>query len=85
VLTDALLQLLLQTGHFWREFVNLVGTALIPHLEHANLEQVLEVLNMNQNPLSKKDDDEDESNDEIEEDSSDDSDGEDDEPKFGLT
>ncbi|XP_037724354.1 myb-binding protein 1A [Drosophila subpulchrella] len=77
VLTDALLQLLLQTGHFWREFVNLVGTALIPHLEHANLEQVLEVLNMNQNPLSKKDDGE-ESNDEIEEDSSDDSDGEDD-------
>ncbi|XP_016949572.1 myb-binding protein 1A [Drosophila biarmipes] len=82
VLTDALLQLLLQTGHFWREFVNLVGTALIPHLEHANLEQILEVLNMSKNPLSKKDEGEEDSDDEIEEeesqeDSTDDSDGED--------
>ncbi|EDV45382.1 myb-binding protein 1A [Drosophila erecta] len=84
VLTDALLQLLLQTGHFWREFVHLVATALIPHLEHGNLEQVLEVLNMNRNPLSKKDEGEEESDEEIEEeeslkDSSDDSDGDEDE------
>ncbi|XP_033171740.1 myb-binding protein 1A [Drosophila mauritiana] len=82
VLTDALLQLLLQTGHFWREFVQLVATALIPHLEHGNLEQVLEVFNMNKNPLSKKDDGEEESEDEVDEeeslkDSSDDSDDED--------
>ncbi|XP_017112862.1 myb-binding protein 1A [Drosophila elegans] len=83
VLTDALLQLLLQTGHFWREFVNLVATALIPHLEPANLEQILEVLNMNKNPLSKKDEGEEESDEEMEEEqqpenSSDDSDGDDD-------
>nr|CAA20885.1 EG:115C2.2 [Drosophila melanogaster] len=82
VLTDALLQLLLQTGHFWREFVQLVATALIPHLEHGNLEQVLEVLNMNKNPLSKKSDGEEESDDELDEeeslkDSSDDSEDED--------
>ncbi|XP_041674751.1 myb-binding protein 1A [Drosophila eugracilis] len=61
VLTDALLQLLLQTGHFWREFVNIVATAIIPYLDHGNLEQVLEVLNMNRNPLSKKDESEEES------------------------
>ncbi|KAH8366645.1 hypothetical protein KR084_009525, partial [Drosophila pseudotakahashii] len=83
VLTDALLQLLIQTGHFWREFVGLVGSALIPHFEPGNLEQILEVLNMNRNPLSKKDEGEEESDEEIEEeetpeDSSDDSDGEDD-------
>ncbi|XP_017054527.1 myb-binding protein 1A [Drosophila ficusphila] len=83
VLTDALLQLLLQTGHFWREFVNLVADSLIPHLEPANLEQVLEVLNMNRNPLSKKDEgeEEEESDEEMEEQSeasSDDSDSADD-------
>ncbi|EDV32838.2 uncharacterized protein Dana_GF21931, partial [Drosophila ananassae] len=83
VLTDALLQLLLQTGHFWREFVNLVASALIPHLRTSNLEQILEVLNMNKNPLSKKNADEEESDEEGEEeeeeekDSSDDSDEED--------
>ncbi|XP_017006649.2 myb-binding protein 1A [Drosophila takahashii] len=73
VLTDALLQLLLQTGHFWREFVNLVGTALVPHLEQANLEQILEVLNMNRNPLSKKDEGEEESDEESEEEAPEDS------------
>ncbi|XP_016986516.1 myb-binding protein 1A [Drosophila rhopaloa] len=83
VLTDALLQLLLQTGHFWREFVNLVATALIPHLEASNLEQILEVLNMNRNPLSKKDEGEEDSDEEMEEeqqpeDSSEDSEGDDD-------
>ncbi|XP_039498899.1 myb-binding protein 1A [Drosophila santomea] len=90
VLTDALLQLLLQTGHFWREFVHLVATALIPHLEHGNLEQVLEVLNMNRNPLSKKDEgeEEEESDEEVEgeessKDSSDDSDGDEDEDEDG--
>ncbi|KAH8420275.1 hypothetical protein KR009_008581, partial [Drosophila setifemur] len=83
VLTDALLQLLLQTGHFWREFVSLVAGALIPHLEPSNLEQVLEVLNMNRNPLSKKEEGEESDEEEEEEqdpdDSSDDSDEEDDE------
>lgn len=82
VLTDALLQLLLQTGHFWRECVNLVTYALIPHLRTSNLEQILEVLNMNKNPLSKKNDDDEEESDEeeeeeVEKDSSDDSDEED--------
>lgn len=87
VLTDVLLQLLLQTGHYWRELVNLVATPLIPHLEHGNLEQVLQVLNMNMNPLSKKEEGEEESDEEMEEegeeaeaeDSSDESDAEDEE------
>ncbi|XP_017025900.1 myb-binding protein 1A [Drosophila kikkawai] len=85
VLTDVLLQLLLQTGHYWRELVNLVAIPLIPHLEHGNLEQILQVLNMNMNPLSKKDEAEEDSDEEMEEeqeaeaDSSDESDGEDEE------
>ncbi|XP_020807337.1 uncharacterized protein LOC110183403 [Drosophila serrata] len=85
VLTDVLLQLLLQTGHYWRELVNLVAIPLIPHLEHGNLEQILQVLNMNMNPLSKKDEAEEDSDEEMEEeqeaeaDSSDESDEEDEE------
>ncbi|KAH8249319.1 hypothetical protein KR032_008496 [Drosophila birchii] len=82
VLTDVLLQLLLQTGHYWRELVSLVAIPLIPHLVHGNLEQILQVLNMNMNPLSKKDEADEDSDEEMEEeqeaeaDSSDESDEE---------
>ncbi|XP_064536356.1 myb-binding protein 1A [Drosophila montana] len=54
VLTDVLLQLLLQTGHFWRLFVNAIGGALMPHLNKRNLEQFLELLDMDKNPLDDK-------------------------------
>ncbi|XP_034490813.1 myb-binding protein 1A [Drosophila innubila] len=56
VLTDVLLQLLLQTGHFWRDFVNKIGGALMPQLGKENLEQLLVILDMNKNPLGDKED-----------------------------
>ncbi|XP_017095094.2 myb-binding protein 1A [Drosophila bipectinata] len=79
VLTDALLQMLLQTGHFWREFVNLIVSSVIPQLRNNNLEQILEVLNMNKNPLSKNDEDDDSYDEESDDEnsSSEDEDGED--------
>lgn len=84
VLTDVLIQLLLQTGGYWRDFVKAVGGAVMPQLKENNLDQILDVLDMNKNPLSKKqageeddEDDEDEPEEEEEESSSDEDDDED--------
>ncbi|KAH8321155.1 hypothetical protein KR074_005707, partial [Drosophila pseudoananassae] len=76
VLTDALLQMLLQTGHFWRELVNMVVSSVIRQLRNNNLEQILEVLNMNKNPLSKNDEDYSSDDDSDEDSSSEDEEGE---------
>ncbi|KAH8274458.1 hypothetical protein KR044_003483, partial [Drosophila immigrans] len=67
VLTDLLLQLLVQKGHFWRELVNGVGGALMPQLNRGNLEQLLVVLDMSKNPLADKEDGDDEEGEEEEE------------------
>ncbi|XP_060664879.1 myb-binding protein 1A [Drosophila nasuta] len=64
VLTDLLLQLLVQKGHFWRELVNAAGGALMPQLNRDNLEQLLVVLDMSKNPLGDKEDDDDAEGDE---------------------
>lgn len=74
VLTDVLIQLMLQTGCYWRDFVNAVGGAVMPKLGVNNLEQILDVLDMSKNPLGKKqmgeEEDEDDEEDEEEETSS---------------
>lgn len=67
VLTNVLIQLMLQTGSYWRDFVKAVGGAVMPQLGINNLEQFLDVLDMNKNPLSKKQPGEDEDEDDEEE------------------
>ncbi|KAM8719904.1 hypothetical protein ACLKA7_006028 [Drosophila subpalustris] len=94
VVTDVLLQLLLQTGHFWRVFVNKIGGVLMPQLGKENLEQLLVTLDMNKNPLGDKQDeqesdddeeqDEDDSSDEEEEDDEEEPEADDDEAATNL-
>lgn len=45
---------MLQTGCFWREFVKTVSIALMPQLAIDNLGQMLDMLDMSNNPLDKK-------------------------------
>lgn len=83
-----LIQLLLQTGGYWRDFVNAVGGALMPKLGINNLEQLLDVLDMSKNPLGKKqageeDDDDDEEDEEEEPNSEEDDDDDSDEEEDG--
>ncbi|XP_030378773.1 myb-binding protein 1A [Scaptodrosophila lebanonensis] len=73
VLTDSLLQLLLQTGHFWRDFVNALFTTMVPYLEKDNLGQMLQILDMSKNPL--RGEGEDEADSELEDGQDDDDDG----------
>lgn len=79
---------MLQTGGFWREFVKTVSIALMPHLALDNLGQMLDMLDMSNNPLDKKqageedeydDDEEEEEDDDEDEKESEESEEEDDE------
>ncbi|ALC49679.1 l-1-1Bi [Drosophila busckii] len=63
VLTDALLQLMLQVGGFWRSFVKTIMEATMPQLNGDNLKQILAIYDMKTNPLGKGDGDEDEDED----------------------
>ncbi|BFG01603.1 myb-binding protein 1A [Drosophila madeirensis] len=69
VVTDILLQLLLETAAHWREFTNIILKSMLPHLGQAHLLQMLQRLDMDANPLgedgdeSSSDEGEDESND----------------------
>ncbi|EDW78459.1 uncharacterized protein Dwil_GK16442 [Drosophila willistoni] len=68
VLTDSLLVLNLQNEQFWRKFINLVLASVIEHLEEQHLEQILAVLDMRKNPLSKNENEDEDADDDEEED-----------------
>ncbi|SPP89495.1 myb-binding protein 1A [Drosophila guanche] len=78
VVTDILLQLLLETAAHWREFTNIILKSMLPHLGQAHLLQMLQRLDMDSNPLgedgdeSSSDEEENENENEEEEDSNDD-------------
>ncbi|XP_002133707.2 myb-binding protein 1A [Drosophila pseudoobscura] len=51
VVTDILLQLLLETAGHWREFTNIIVKSMLPYLEQVHLTQILQRLDMDSNPL----------------------------------
>ncbi|KAH8281307.1 hypothetical protein KR018_008767 [Drosophila ironensis] len=71
VLTDIILQFLLQTGYVWRAFSNMLVAALMPHMQSSNLQQILNMINVRENPFDERpgeeeqdDDDDDDDDDE---------------------
>ncbi|XP_022220483.2 myb-binding protein 1A [Drosophila obscura] len=56
VVTDILLQMLLETAAHWREFTNIILKSMLPYLGQAHLMQMLQRLDMDSNPLGEDED-----------------------------
>ncbi|XP_017962811.1 myb-binding protein 1A [Drosophila navojoa] len=74
VVTDVLIQLLLQTGNYWRQFINSISVVLMPYLEKDNLKQILDFVDVDKNPFEDSSDGDDNDDDDADVDNDDDDD-----------